>query len=428
MSGLQFITQVPSAYDSYQRRVQSNTSDDTRRFALNEQQRLSNEGQQQDDAMRRAVAEPAPAPAPAAQPIPTPSGEGGGTITPNAGPQAAPRPASPLSTISGAPAAPGAARSLNDRVAANMASVPGGGRTAVAAATASANSSDAMQEKFLELAATDPTRAEVFAQQNGMQIPPHVTGMIRNRKVMAALSGRMTALKEMYPGDHNAPVRLAQFQAFVKETMGKQRGGQPLDQTQMATDGFEGNMPKPVVRNQYPLQRVTTVGENNAPMAGSYDPATGVTTPGTVRVPATASGAAGRPPAQIQLMDYLIDKKIAKDPNEAWVMANTAKTSPTARAALIARVHGDLTGDFNNYGKDPAALNTQAQEMVDSWINGTPAKPGAGTPPPAVPGAPAAPGMAIPAELANEPEGTIVINDEDGLEYEIRGGQLVPVQ
>jgi hypothetical protein len=71
----------------------------------------------------------------------------------------------------------------------------------------------------------------------------------------------------------------------------------------------------------------------------------------------------------VELLQYMVDTGIAKDPKEAWAFANTAKTSPTARANAIARVMGVLQQSPDNMLKDTDELQRDAAGIVDGLVD-----------------------------------------------------------
>jgi hypothetical protein len=97
------------------------------------------------------------------------------------------------------------------------------------AATAAANAEEASawkEERFLRLAGEDPEAAEAWAAQAGLDVPPQMRQLVRDRRFMALSKGTMDAIESVYgTGDENLVTRYTEYTRIMQGLMGQ--AGQP---------------------------------------------------------------------------------------------------------------------------------------------------------------------------------------------------------
>jgi hypothetical protein len=75
------------------------------------------------------------------------------------------------------------------------------------------------EERFLDMAKTDPAQAEAWAAQNGLDVPPEMRQVIRDKRLMAVIDGVQAALKERYPADADVAIRASEFDRILRNMM-----------------------------------------------------------------------------------------------------------------------------------------------------------------------------------------------------------------
>jgi hypothetical protein len=95
-------------------------------------------------------------------------------------------------------------------------------------AAAASNAEEAAawkEEKFLRLAGEDPEGAEIWAGQVGLDVPPEMRQLIRDRKFMALSKGTMDAIESVYgTGDENLVTRYTEYNRIMQGLMGQTDG------------------------------------------------------------------------------------------------------------------------------------------------------------------------------------------------------------
>mgnify|MGYP001564061061 CR=1 FL=1 len=114
---------------------------------------------------------------------------------------------------------------------------------------------------------------------------------------------------------------------------------------------------------------------NGQDVWGVLNKTTGTIEETTTPVGYTSRGAAGRTPAQIQVVDYLVEHGVAKDHNEAWQMAQTAKSNPQGQARVVASIYGSMKRDIMDRRSDKQKMEA-ARTFVDE-LTAAPAADGA---------------------------------------------------
>lgn len=250
--------------------------------------------------------------------------------------------------------------------------------------------------KSLELLnAGNTDAAKTVAEASGHPLPDVV---INNAEVRQAVTAAAARAKELYPD------RPKEQQAYIEariKAIAEQRGQGQAPNEPTAAYTMPPGAPEPTEDNSR--------GYFEWVEGKGVDPATGQTVAGTWKIDrysgteeftpgqsvsshAAGRGGAGHDPANVATAKWLIDKGIAKTPEEAWTMVNTGKSNPQAMATQV--YNAALRSTFGNSDK--------AKKIVQEWqtLNAQrPMAPGApaAAPAPTAPARPAAPAAAAPA-------------------------------
>lgn len=152
---------------------------------------------------------------------------------------------------------------FRSRLAARLATVPGGGAAAAEMTIADLDQQQKIMERTFELATSNPDAAMAWAEQNGMPVPAGMQNLMRNTQVSQAISNGMKQINAIYgTSAAQAGRRFQAFQQLLKgiDEAAKQQGGLPA-QTQQ---GVIQNLPTP-----------TTAGLEAPATKEVFDPTTG---------------------------------------------------------------------------------------------------------------------------------------------------------
>jgi hypothetical protein len=318
-----------------------------------------------------------------------------------------------------------------------LAKTPGGGRAAMQVQQADQKDSDQWERTALTAAAAgDEPTYQHFKQKSGLVVPPEVDGDVKARAVYAR--GSLVA-ERLYRNDPQKAYR------FVTEFMQDGNMTRALGATGAPADKPHWNVTQLEVEGKRVLGLVDTIsGRVQVPRGPDGQPiGSGV---------GLGAGRSGQQSGKVALMQFYIDK-LGMTPQEAAQVANAPVVSPeksyqdTFKAVYNKAVSLYGPEEAQRMANEAATMSAdQVRQSPLYRIGKTPAPGGAApagpgmdapvqydpaaAPPPPRPsmvpqGVPSA-GLALPPELANEADGTVV-EDDAGVQYEKRGNTLVPL-
>ena len=464
----QFMTSVPftEAYRAGEQRSEQRRAADlasrTGELNLQNAERQAQQQQAVDAALRGAITQGQPAqPMPSAPGAPgeqpgtelAPGGGmrqiGGGAMTQT--PTGAPVPQAPA-------AVPPQAGGITNRAMTALAQTPGGGQAAFALAQQQEKERDQAETRMMErLGDGDVQGGMYWANKAGINPPQELVGNAtfwQGAKMAKQFYG-----EDMEKGHRFAQAYVtAQGDPMARMQAGLQQAGPPVNRTAWATitmaDGVYQVNPLTGMRRKigdaYRAPQMITGQDGNlyslTPGQTQVQP---ITAPGGDQFKGSKFGAS----ASGGVYDFIAQKLMAEDPGLTYQEAiGLARRANNGDQYTLQRERLALQGakQDRNFRRDPAGTLARWRQQYGlppdpATAPATPGAPGAPAPAPAAPipgdkpavaqqgvASPAAAGtvglqpVAVPPDLASEPDGTIIRDDETGQEYEKQGDQLIP--
>ena len=261
------------------------------------------------------------------------------------------------------------------------------------------------EEKFFEIAATDPEMAEAWAAQNNVPVPAHMSQIIRNRKAMGAIIALMKALKDQYPGDHNADLRSQEFKRIMSAIV-TQGGG--VDQGAIPGELASPEAPDARRTQQFAPKPITLGGPVNSTIGFANPNDMSVTDTGSA---GAVTSAGSRPSVFEQKRMAWLALHTGDDAGAlAYASGASSLNGQEIRLAASRLAAAEARGRFPAW--TPEQIDERAAQIAQNLQGGAqPAASGAAIP--------------VPSQLMNEPDGTVV-QDANGNSYVKRGNQLIP--
>lgn len=388
-----------------------------RRFAQEERERQAREQRGLDAALRGAVMGSPQAGARDVQGLPwrTGAGQQQAAAAPQQ-PAGAPQPQMQprLQPRSGG---------LRGNMISALSRTPGGGQMAAKMALDAEEREFQLGQKVFEMATQNPDLAEQFAMQNGVDLPPQIRGILRNRQAAALVAQEAKVAASLYPGITNAAIRSRYLE-------GRLRGiADQLEQQQMPSLSVPTSLPTP---NTTPAGaytpragRIVKDGQGRQWLVDVYSGNVQPLMAGGQQMTGTVSGPRPTNP--------LIDEKRIMDMAKARAKADPTSYDAESGASM-------LTGEpvmnpeayARNLARYEAEIRSQYGTAMSPMPEGIPALPGLGGDVRMVQpgdmgagqggymGALSPEGYPIPQtqeEFDALPEGTLYIDPDDGLQY-----------